>query len=349
MKRLSLLLVLLLAACGAENTAQLPTEVQIPTRTPTLTPLPTETSTNTPLPTWTATASRTPTPTRTPTLTPSDTPLPSNTPTRTLVPTRTSTPTPSDTPIPSATATLPVPVISQFEVSPERVEQGREVEISWQADADMVLLQVLDAQARPIQAVSLATAGERTITLPEGLEDIAILSLQARRGESTARQDRSVVVLCGTTWFFPVEVTTEVGCPQAAAISSNGRYQIFERGYMVYVPTTNQVYALYGGSNTGTWEAYGNAGGGSLVGTAPDNRFNAQDEFTYTWNSLEAPTQRLWRDEIGYGTSPATQTTVSVQDERGTNVFYIGTGDGLLLKMTFYPQQATVGTWQRVR
>ena len=348
MKRLSLLLIAVLwltAACGGGNVAEVPTEVQIPTRTPTDTPPP---PTDTPLPTDTPFPTWTPTLTATHTLTPSDTPTSTLTPSDTPTPTASLTLTPSDTPTPTATATPAEPSIVRFEVTPERVEQGGDVQIRWDAIGDTVLVQILDGEARPLRAVSLDTSGERTITLPDGLQDLAILSLQARRGETVARQDRVLVVLCRFNWFFNVGDVSSVGCPEAAPITAIGRYQTFERGYMLYIPTTNQIYALYGGTASGTWVAYNNSGGGSLLDDPPDNLFNAQNEFTYTWNNINAPTQRAWRQEIGYGTAPAVQAQVSVQDERNSRIFYMGTADGLLFRMEFYPQQLTVGTWRRV-
>ncbi len=89
---ISLLLVVgLMAACGA------PTATPAPTSTPT--PIP---PTSTPTPSPTPTSSFTPTPT--PTSTPTPTPTPSYTPTPTPPPTETPTPTPSPTPAPTRTS-----------------------------------------------------------------------------------------------------------------------------------------------------------------------------------------------------------------------------------------------------
>ncbi|MEO1645900.1 MAG: hypothetical protein AAFR67_11975 [Chloroflexota bacterium] len=60
--------------------------------------------------------------------------------------------------------------------------------------------------------------------------------------------------VCDTNWFF-IEPRPE-SCPLNPPTASNGVYQAFERGYMVWVGSLDAIYVLYNDQNQPRWEVY---------------------------------------------------------------------------------------------
>lgn len=349
MRRLYILMLtitigLLVGACSrSSQVVDLPTFV--PSITPTLIPTATDTPTitRTPTPTPTLTPTRTFTPTPTLTFTPSITPTstltwtPSNTPT--------STPTPTYTPSP----TPPVPTIYTFEAVQDPVLRGGAVTLRWDVDADSVIIEVLDKQTRVLNTIPVPPRGEEDFQVPRRVQDLVIFSMTARRGDATDTLDVPVSVICGVEWFFDDERVDNEGCPATGQASGIGRYQTFENGYMVYIPTQGRVYVLYDGEQSGAWVYHGLRGGNALAEDQPDEgRFAPQNEFVPIWEDTNAPNNDDWEDVIGWGILPAVQTNITIQQEQDSPAFYVGTGDGRLFRLIVSPQQSNRGTWQRL-
>lgn len=60
--------------------------------------------------------------------------------------------------------------------------------------------------------------------------------------------------ICDTNWFF-IEPRPN-SCPQQPATASNGVFQQFQYGYMIWVGALDAIYVLYQDANQPRWEPY---------------------------------------------------------------------------------------------
>ncbi|PJF21741.1 MAG: hypothetical protein CUN56_09535 [Phototrophicales bacterium] len=357
-----LLILPVLAACDSSNpeeVAELPTRFIPPTFTPTNTATPTLTRTPslTPTNTLTFTPSLTATPTlsSTPSHTPTHTPIPAtNTPS--LTPTNTLTFTPVATATPVPTNTPAGPQILSFSASATAVNGGTPITLSWQAIADIAIMEELNVQGSVIQTWSITPSGQLQVTVPNiGPQVIYRLKIQKGGMELTQSIPIQVTVTCPTPWFFGgVNAPPGAGCPAGPASSIVGKLQLFERGLMfnLTLNAQNRVYGL--NALNGRFMVYQSAWDGSTItsipcGTAPSGLFDPQDVFNWAYHNTLG-TQGLWCDAtsgIGWGTGAANlAVNFTVQFEQNNTTFYIGIpGYGVV---RIIPGEAQTGTWTRL-
>ena len=327
-----LTLTLIVTGCRPQaQVAELPTLAVLPSLTSTVT------QTRTPIPTWTptftftppGTATFTPTSTFTPTMT--STVTPSLTPTFTL--TYTPTVTATSTPLP----TSELPGISRLEVVPDVIPPGGTVTLRWIADAERVILEIQDSQGTSLEAFDLPTRGERSITFPATLRGLVILKLTSFRGSVQSSRSAAVTILgCASTWFFDQNLIDDDICPSSAAASAEGRYQEFERGHMVWVPTNgiNRVFILYGGSNNGDYVTEPEQDLDGSIGDPPnDDLEKPENQFEGVWADTTAPDGVSWQDKIGWGESDSDRYDIRVQYEEGSQIYYIGVGSEIIFRI----------------
>ncbi len=347
---LLLLVSLLLVACGPDEVVELPTLAVLPTLEPTTTPLPTATPTATFTPSTTPTPTTTTTPTPTITGTPTATFTPSVTPTATLTYTPSNTPTNTATPTATFTATSEVPVISALSVEPSEAEPGDRVTLSWQADADTVMVDVQDQFGETLNSYSLPPRGSQAFIIPEDITQLIVYRMTASRNGVDTTQSVPVDVGCAGAWFFEAQGVVERNtCPDGDPSDAVGRVQVFEDGYMVWIPQRNRVYVLYGGNESGTFSAFQITSPTSVIPAAPAGQFPPQQEFEGVWLEREDRAGRDWEDVIGYGTQPAQQYTVTLQEVNGNPNFYVDIGNIFLFKIQPGLGDNTFGAWDRVR
>jgi hypothetical protein len=353
MRKLTVLLLLLsltIAACGPEEVVELPTLAVLPPLEPSPTFPPSAT------PTATATASNTPTPTTTNTVTPtasftpSRTFTPSVTPTTTLTFTPSATPTPTATPTATFTATSEVAVITTLSVSPQEAEPGQRITLTWAADADVVAVAVQDQQGETLNSLTLPPRGSQDFFVPEDASDLVVYRLTATRNGESVAQSVPVIVLCGGEWFFEAQgIIVNDDCPDGDPNDVVGRVQVFENGYMIWLPQANRVYVLYGGDNGGTFSAFSITSPTQVIPAAPGGLFPPELEFEGVWLETEDRAGRDWMGVIGYGTQPAQQYTITRQDVGGNPNFYIDVGNIFLFKIQPGLGDPTFGAWERLR
>ncbi len=344
-----------------------PTATDTPTSTFTPTDTPTETPTDTPTllpsftPSLTFTASYTYTPTftpsdtYTPTFTPTDTytPTPTDTdtptPTFTRTPTRTYTPTKTSTPMPTYTPTLAGPQIVSFGASTTSPIANTTFTLAWLADADSALLEQLTPQGAVVQTIPVTPSGQYSALATTNSGRAIIYRLTATRNNIGTSQTIQVNVICQYNWFFGNQYAPpNSGCP-VSGLTSDGRYQSFERGVMLYVNANglNRIYGLqYDGSR---YIAYINGWDGSTLDTTapPAGRFMPQEMFNWVYYKSLAPVG-TWNSAIGWATGNIVNQSRSIQWENavgGLNPFYIDAPDGAVYRFS----GGDSGTWQRVR
>ncbi|MCC6804973.1 MAG: hypothetical protein IT319_18975 [Anaerolineae bacterium] len=362
-----------LAQLPTATLTETPTDTPVPTATdvPTSTFTPTETTTftptftDTPVPTFTASLTFTPsftfthtptfTNTPTPTFTPSDTLTPTSTdtytPTATFTPTYTPTPmsTETYTPTPTYTPTLVGPQIATFIASATDAVVNSTVMLAWLADADSLLLEQLSQQGAVVQSLQVTTSGQYTVTAATTYGRTIYYRLTATRNGIVTNRTLQINVICQYSWFFGNQYApANAGCP-ASGLTSDGRYQPFERGLMIYVSANglNRVYGMtYDGAR---YIAYINGWDGATLDTTapPSGRFMPQEMFNWVYYRALAPVG-TWNNAIGWATSSIINQQRTIQWENnigGTNPFYIDAPDGAIYRFS----GGDNGTWQRLR
>lgn len=230
------LLCLAVTGCGAA------TVQMIPTAQPTTTP----TSTLTQQPTRSTQAPPSPTPTNAPpTVGPSPTPL--------FGPTRTPS---GDALAPTRVLNPNAPRIEYFSTNVTAVEPGGNVTLFWSArGVDSAAIYQLDAQGQPSLVYNVRAAGNQVVTINRRLRGEARFVLAVGEGTQRVEQPLTIPVTCPVTWFFQPAPSE---CPNDAPQETQIVEQQFERGRLIYLASTNRVYALFNDGREPRWRAYEN-------------------------------------------------------------------------------------------
>jgi hypothetical protein len=362
---LGLLFVLLIAACQPESQIVLPTVMVLPTESLTPTPLPTEpftaTLAATATPTRTATLTNTPTRTFTPTLThtATRTPFPTGSPTNTITatPTLTFTPTVTNTPLATATPTatltpvvsptLPGPVITSFAASASNVLPNGSLTLVWSSNADSARIDVLNGQGLVTNSFSVVPTGQLPVMVPGNLGRLIIYRLIAIKNGQQAIQNAGVTILCQYTWFFGDQFApADAACPSNVGSLGEGRFQGFERGFMIWV-NADGLNRVYGMDSSGRYIAYTSTWDGtttySCYSTPPTGLFEPEAVFNWAYCNTNAPIGG-WAASIGWASGTINADNRTIQFEQGTNVAYVDTPVGVIRFIG-----GDNGTWQRIK
>lgn len=335
------------------------TDTPTPTETPTITPSYTLTPSNTFTPTFTPTFTLTPSPTLTPseTLRPTLTPSPTRTPTDTAtpLPTATNTPRPTFTPVPTQTpiptATPDLPVIFSFTPSLFSATPGTPIVLTWASNGELARVEQLNTQGVITQTFPPAPpTSQLSVVVPGNLGPQVIYRLVVTRGGREVSQSVPVQIICTVPWFFGNQFAPpDAGCPPAVGAITNGAFQRFERGLMIYVPSGGQN-RIYGLQDEGSrylvilnqWD-----GVTERTDPAPSGLFIPQQMFNWAYYNTLAPTG-TWNSAIGWAIMPIDLGPRTIQFENaigGSNPFYIDTPDGAVYRFS----GGDSGTWTRIR
>jgi cytoskeletal protein RodZ len=324
LRSLILLFVVILLASACQVNAQtgaLPTLVSFPTETATIA---SDTPTITPTFTATFTPSNTPTATNTATATETFTPSATFTPTITATPTVTRTPRPSATStlLPTNTATLtPIPtrtpnapVIELFDANQLTVPLGGPISLRWIADADAMLLEIMEPSGVVLQTFPVDLIGSYTSNVPSSGTAV-IYRLTAVRGNEEIRAALTVNlgVACNLNWFFD-NASASTSCPLSPPRQNPLTFQQFQTGYMfrTVINGSDRVCGIQ--IAYGVYSCYDAL---SYIGPPPATPApgylipSVAFEEAY-YNRLA--TGGFWYNVIGWGTTTATSASVQIQD-----------------------------------
>jgi hypothetical protein len=233
MKLRSLLaLLLILSGCMA---AEMPV---VPTAQPTATPTPTGTPTRiasaqTPLPTATRAA-------LTPTGGPSPTPLIGQANVSAVI-----APTGTRSSNPNA------PRIEFFTTNVLNVNPGDSVTLFWSArGADTAAIYRLDAGGNRTQLWNVGPDGQLSVDTRRSDRGQLQFVLTIGDGANQVEQVLTIPLACPDTWFFNPPPTA---CPLGAALETSIIEEPFERGRMIYIASSNRVYALFNDTFEPAW------------------------------------------------------------------------------------------------
>jgi hypothetical protein len=144
----------------------------------------------------------------------------------------------------------------------------------------------------------------------------------------TAIVNQPLAEVCDSTWFF-IDPRPE-GCPVSEPVTSQGSFQQFQEGYMIWVSQMDAIYVLYDTSNQPRWEVYNDTFQEGMLEYDP--AFNAgQPPYTWQprrgfgtlWRSNSVVRQRIgwavreWEEPYSVQVQTAPDGTIFVQEPRG--------------------------------
>ena len=141
------------------------------------------------------------------------------------------------------------PVITSFTASPDLVDRGGMVTVSWRVTgASDITVWLLDPVGRLSESRTAQPAtGAWTVTLHSGYVDSAVFYLIAvGPGGAQAQATVTVLIRCPYTYFFGATPTGE-GCPLAGPTDVPGAYQPFQGGFMLWRGDMRYILVLANG------------------------------------------------------------------------------------------------------
>ena len=127
--------------------------------------------------------------------------------------------------------------------------------------------------------------------------------------------------ICDSNWFFLQP--RPASCPLNIPNASNGVYQTFQNGVMVWVGSQDAIYVMYNDSGAPRWEVFrdyfseGMEESSGAFGNAPANGYQPRRGFGMLWRGNEIVRNRIgWanmKDELPY--------SVQVQTARDGSIY----------------------------
>lgn len=126
--------------------------------------------------------------------------------------------------------------------NPVATTKDGEVTLEWATSAASVSLTRLTATGVILQVIPVPGTGSQKFKIGSEYGSAAVFRLSAERGGKKITQDVIVNITCPIVWFFRPEPEQ---CPNQPAQFAQMQFQVFERGYIIYVGSPNErVYVL---------------------------------------------------------------------------------------------------------
>jgi hypothetical protein len=306
--------VLLMSACDAG------TELIVPTDPPTITP------------TFTPSPSRTPGRDATPTQRPTQIAQATGGPSPTPLFGATRTPLPPDFP----TATRPfnpnAPRIEFFTSDPLAVQPGSSITLFWSArGVDSAVIYRLDEDGNRTQAYNVAPDGNLPLTTRSSDRGDLRFLLTIGEGANYTEEAILIPLQCPIEWFFapPPE-----DCADNAPVETTIVDMTMERGRMVYIQSSDIIYALFNDGQQPSWLSFNNRYDPTIHPprdeNAPPDMLQPLDQLGYVWRS-----DNDVRNRLGLGLQEAITIDGFVQTStvRGEEIIYISGANGVVLQV----------------
>jgi hypothetical protein len=293
----------------------------LPTDPPTLTP------------TFTASPSKTPGINDTPTITPTPIPVsPTGGPSPTSLFGATSTPAPDE---PTATRALNpnAPRIEFFTSDVLAAAPGSSITLFWSTrNTSGASIYRLDSGGERSQVWNVPADGR--LTVPTSRRDrgqiVFVLSID---DEPAVEERLSIPLSCPDQWFF---IPAPESCPDSQPQESLLYEERFERGRMLYIHETNEVYALFNDGFDPAWTAFANTYN-PAVNPESEPSFVPPPGFTQPIAILGFVWRRdRVRNRLGLALEPEARfdgTFQSATTASGDKELYVSSADGTVLEM----------------
>jgi hypothetical protein len=219
------------------------------------------------------------------------------------------------------------PRIISFTASPESVNVGDTVTLSWNAAGSNARIGAclsaddghLVHPCSPSEYMPVPLVGTRTMTIPMDARYSAdfILSVGGNYGgEAVVYSHQSVGVICPTTWFFEGDLDPLVPshlCPKENVVTSQAAYESFENGFMMWVASQNLIGAFWDPMPEDRWWGSSVIGKDQWVSSMPDSDpgivppdglYQPIRGFGLVWRSWTASGEVSVRDILGWAIAP---------------------------------------------
>jgi hypothetical protein len=191
---------------------------------------------------------------------------------------------------------------------------GAQATLRWQADADTVVLELLNPQGVVLSSTTVPTLAVQTVTLPT-TGSAAIYRLTATRGGSSTTLSLTITLqqVCAIPWFFTTTPPANIGCPAAVPVGYSGSFQQFQNGafFRVQIPGLDRVCGMQ--NDLQQYFCYPfTTFTGTPPATPPAGLLPPGLDYAapfYTQLALGG----LWYNVIGWATAPETILTLSTQ------------------------------------
>ncbi len=272
------------------------------TITPTVTPTPAVVVEVTHFPTTTATPTLTSAASLTPTLPPTTTVQPLPMPTQ-----------PPGSALPTGTVVVTVPagtLIQSFSAQPTEINPGESFTLAWKVKAGQAVLWSISPTGQLSTSESVALEGSKQITTSTTARNFVTYMLYVQAGSQSESQMVTVRLRCPDTWFM---ANPPGDCPLTSALVSQGVYQYFQSGLMIWVQGSSMIFVLYYDSNTPRWDAFTDTWQPGMTEqddtlTPPAGMLQPLRGFGKVWRE-----QPGVRDRLGWATLPETSFSTAYQ------------------------------------
>lgn len=261
----------------------------------------------------------------------SSTPIPSETVPATAAATNTPLPAVSPLPTTAPVATTPPAAILFFTISPQIIDPGGSVTLTWQATGQIAALYRQEPGGPLTDMRDVPLSGTLTLQAPDSLRNRVDYALYAGAGSYSASATVSAVIRCPDKYFFP---NPPAGCPSGPGTLQPMAAEHFEHGVMVWVSGENAIYILYSDGISPRWANVPNQwtqgqpeSDPSLV--PPAGLYQPVRGFGMAWRANGPTLGQYVRNRLGWATEPETALTGGSQCDttpKYSNCFISGPG-----------------------
>jgi hypothetical protein len=349
---LSSLAALLCTGCIVASATPLPPTGALITATPPNTPTPPRAS-STAITIVTATASLTPLPSATPlapTLPPASATPPPDQASSTPFATETSTPDGATAVAPTPAPSVPPPTvppqasapavgIAFFAISPQTINPGDVITLTWQATGDQAALYRQEPSGPLTDMRAVPLSGTLAIQTSADWRNQVTYVLYAGAGASNASATVAAAIRCPDQYFF---ANPPPGCPLSAAALEPMAAERFEHGLLIWRSSTHQIYALFADDLSRKWETLADTWASGQAESDPNlsppaGLFQPVRGFGLVWRSNDPATGQPVRARLGWATETEAALTGALQCDSTptyTNCFISGPGGAVYELLT---------------
>lgn len=224
--------------------------------------------------------------------------------------------------------------IEFFTANAPAVFPGGDVTLYWSSrGASSATIYRLDAQGERNQLWNVQTDGNLKINTRTTDRGVLEFVLNVGEGANRAEQRLVIPLTCPINWFF---APAPAECPNSEPVEVELIEQPFERGRMIYVGNSNEVFALHNDGAQPAWVVFQNRYNADIdpekdaTFPEPVGYFQPRGILGWVWRDRD-----ITRSRLGLGTEEETPYSGFVQTDRveESEALYISSRDGTVLKL----------------
>ena len=199
--------------------------------------------------------------------------------------------TPAAPPATGAISTVaPGTLIEYFRAAPAEIDPGERFTLSWNVKTGDVVLWRIERTGQFGQSESVGHEGSKQIETSPTERNFVQYMLYVQSGGQSEAQTLTISLSCPDTWFMSSPPTD---CAASSVDITQGVYQPFVGGFMVWIASRDMIYVFYNDANSPRWSAYLDTWQPGMA---------EQDDSLIPPAGLFQPVRgfgRIWRDQPG--------------------------------------------------